>query len=79
MFTNKRALRPWVAHLRIAFVWILFVSFVHVCLCYAVLSVPCSFVTTCWERAELDALLHMMLSGVFVTFPSGVVLYCIDS
>ena len=29
----------------------------HVCLCYAVLSVLCSLVVTCWERADLLALL----------------------
>ena len=29
----------------------------HVCLCYAVLYVPCSRVITCWERADLFALL----------------------
>ena len=28
----------------------------HVCLCYAVLSVRCSLVITCWERADILAL-----------------------
>ena len=32
--------------------WICLVSLFHVCLCYAVLSVPFSFVGTCWERAD---------------------------
>ena len=32
--------------------WILFLLFMfHVSLCYALLSVPCSLVITCWERA----------------------------
>ena len=29
----------------------------HVYLCYAVLSVPCSLAVTCWERADLLAVL----------------------
>ena len=40
--------------------------------CYAVLSVPCRLVVTCWERAGLLALLCVMFSCVFVTFPYGV-------
>ena len=44
----------------------------HVCLCYAVLYVPCSPVITCWERAGLLALLSVMCSSVFVTFPYDV-------
>ena len=44
----------------------------HVYLCYAVLSVPCSIVITCWERADLLALLCVMFSCVFVTFSYGV-------
>ena len=39
-----------------------------VCVCYAVFSVSCSLVVTCWERADLLALLCVMLSCVFVTF-----------
>ena len=34
------------------------------CLCHTVLSVSCSLVGTCWERACLG-----MCSCVFVTFP----------
>ena len=34
-----------------------------------VLSVPCSRVVTCWERADLLALLCVMFSCVFVTHP----------
>ena len=40
--------------------------------CPAVLSVPCRLVVTCWERAYLLALLYVMFSCVFVTFPYGV-------
>ena len=29
----------------------------HVCLSYAILSVPCSLVIICWEKADLLALL----------------------
>ena len=36
------------------------------------LSVPCSLVITEWERADLLALLCVMFSCVFVTFPYGV-------
>ena len=56
----------------------------HVCLCYAVLSVSCSFVITYWDRTDLLALLYVMLTCVFGTFPYGVpsqvwTFYCIDS
>ena len=44
----------------------------HVCLCYLVLSVPCSLVVTSWERADLLAFLCVMCSCVFVTFPYDV-------
>ena len=44
----------------------------HVCLCYAVMSVPCSLVITCWERADLLTLLCVMFPCVFVTFPYSV-------
>ena len=36
------------------------------------LSVPCSLVVTCWEKADLLALLYVMFSCVLVTFPYGV-------
>ena len=39
---------------------------------YTVLSVPCSLVVTCWEQADLLALLYVVFSCVFVTFPCGV-------
>ena len=44
----------------------------RVCLCYTVLFVPFSLVFTCLERADLLALLFVMFSCVFVTFPYGV-------
>ena len=55
----------------------------HVCLYYGVLSVSCSLLITCWEWADILALLR----DVFLWlshFPiwclgSGVVLDCIDS
>ena len=55
----------------------------HVCLYYAVLSVPCSRVIACWERADLLA--HFMCV-VFLLFlllfqivsRSGMVLDCND-
>ena len=50
--------------------WILFV--ICVSLYHTVLSVSCSLVVTCWERADLLALFSVMFSCVFVTFPYGV-------
>ena len=38
----------------------------------AVFPVPFSLVVTCWERADLLALLYVMFSCVFVTFPYDV-------
>ena len=40
--------------------------------CNAFLSVHCHLVVTCRERADLLALLYVMLYCVFVTFPCGV-------
>ena len=40
--------------------------------CHALLSVHCSLVVTCWERVNFLALLYVMFSCVFVTFPCGV-------
>ena len=57
-------------HIRIVFV------------CYKVLSVPYRLVINYWERSDLLALLSVMFSCDFVTFPygiSGQVLDCIDS
>ena len=55
----------------VLFLWIFFV--IHVYLCYTVLSVSCSFVINCWERADLLALLCVVLTCVFVTFS-----YCVQ-
>ena len=41
----------------------------HFCYFNAVLSVHCSLVATCWERAGLLALLYVMFSCVIITFP----------
>ena len=43
--------------------------------CRVVSSVYCSLVVTCGERADLLAILCVMFSCVFVTFPCGV-LFC---
>ena len=43
-----------------------------VCLCHTVLSVHCSLVVTCWERADILALFYVMFSCVLVTFQYGV-------
>ena len=40
--------------------------------CQTFLSVPCNLVVTCWEVADLLALLYMVFSCGFVTFPYGV-------
>ena len=40
--------------------------------CRAFLSVHCSLVGNCWERADLLALLCVMFYCVFGTFPCGV-------
>ena len=44
----------------------------YVCPYYTVLSVPCSLVITCWDGADLSALLCVMFPCVLVTFPCGV-------
>ena len=45
----------------------------HFYLCYAVLSVYCSHVVTCWERVDLLALLCAVFSLLyFCNFPYGV-------
>ena len=51
--------------------WILFVIFVS-CFYHAFLSVHCRLVVACWERANLFAILYVMFSCVFVTFPCDV-------
>ena len=43
----------------------------HVGECYTVVSVPCSLVVTCWERADLLAAMIV----VFCYFPKCVVVH----
>ena len=43
----------------------------YVGMCYAVLSVPCSLVVTCWEKADLLAVVF----GVLWTFPKCVLVH----
>ena len=44
--------------------WVFLLFVFHVCLCYTVLSVPCSHVIVCLERAEFLALLCVMFPCV---------------
>ena len=48
--------------------------FCYLCFVFVMffLSVRCSLVVTCWERADLLALLCVMFYCDFVTFPCGV-------
>ena len=39
---------------------------------HVLLSVHCSLAVTCWERADVLALLYVMFYCIFVTFPCGV-------
>ena len=39
--------------------------------CHLDLSVHCSLEVTCWEKADLLALLYVMFSRVLVTYPCG--------
>ena len=41
-------------------------------ICHVFLSVYCSLVVSCWERAGLLDRLYVKISCVFVTFPCGV-------
>ena len=43
----------------------------HVGVCFAVMSVPCSLVVTCWERADLFAVVIV----VFCHFPKCVLVH----
>ena len=40
--------------------------------CHVFLYVGCSLVVTCWESADLLAILFVMFHYDFVTFPCGV-------
>ena len=43
-----------------------------VCRCHNVMSVCCSFVVTCGERADILAFVYVVFSCVFVNLPFGV-------
>ena len=47
--------------------WIVFVSYASFDVCCNVVSVLCSIVVTCWERADLLAIVCVLC---FVTFPN---------
>ena len=58
--------------------WIIFVIYVSF---YAVLSVHCSLLVTCWETGDILALMCVVFSCVFVSSESCMVhvVDCIDS
>ena len=37
----------------------------HVCLCYAIFSVPCSLVITCWDRTDLVLCAHLFICALW--------------
>ena len=45
-------------------VLLLWIVMLHVGVCWAVVSVPCSLVVTCWERADLLAVVYVVFSCV---------------
>ena len=55
----------WTHSMTISFLLFMF----HICLYYAVSSIPCSLVITCGERADLLAVLCVMFPCVLATFP----------
>ena len=57
--------------------WIVFVTCVS-CLSLSYCHVPWSHVVTCWERTDLLALLCVIFSCVFVTFPYDVWFMILD-
>ena len=59
-----------VFYILVLLLWIIFVIYVSCLSCFLVCS--CSLVVTCWEGADLLALLYVMFYCVFVTFPCGV-------
>ena len=63
---------------RVIFLAVLLLSIIFVIsFCVScVWSVPCSLVVIRWERDDLLALLRLMSSCVFVTFPNGVLDQC---
>ena len=63
-------LKPHQNFPRPCFLWRLFV--ICVCLCHTVMSISCSPVVTCWERAGLFVLLCVMFSCVLSLSKTGV-------
>ena len=51
--------------------WIVLLVMFHVCVCYVVVSVLCSLVVTCWERADLLAVVFVE----FCLFPKCVLVH----
>ena len=51
--------------------WVVFVIKLHAGVCCVVLSVPCGLVVTCWERADLLAVIFV----VFFHFPKCVLVH----
>ena len=49
-----------------------YLCFMFVFVILSCLLIPCSLVITCWDRADLLALLCVVFSCLFVTFPYGV-------
>ena len=41
----------------------------HICGCCAAMSVPCSLVFTCWERADLLAVVFFCVLSLSQMFP----------
>ena len=58
--------------------WCFFVDLFSYLLLSSVMSVPCSLVVTCWEKADLLTLMYVMFSRAFVTFPYGVLCQVLD-
>ena len=60
---------PWVC---LQFVFVVFSAHTnYFCVCHAFASVHCCLVVTCWERADILALV-CDVNCVFVTFPCGI-------
>ena len=65
-----RAVTAPISKVRTSFVDLFLLFMFRVC--HAVMSVRCSLVVNCWDRACLLALLYVMFSCVFVTFRCGI-------
>ena len=70
---EKKSFEEFLPHLSMAAIFIMWPEpFVWLLVPHPKEYVPCSLVVTCWERADILALLYVMFSCVFVTFPYGV-------